>query len=1260
MKLYRVPALALAVTLLIAILGVGRWPSATPELAPVSDPMEPARSATEAAADETNSGRNPGGATPGRRGGGAEESTAAAAGVEVWGQFRAWMDRAPAGGWVEADATGLALVRARREAMGRLMELDPEAALDRALTEAERAALPPALQSFVERWVEGRGDFEVLCAYPEAGREEEFQSLSRFVRLEGERYRAFVFGAGVRQPTRREVALRGLVLGDRMVVDDQWSVVLGEAEAEAPVAQFAAAAGEVARKSLIFIRVDFSDLTGESISSNRAVQLTRELHRFYQENSYGRAGFAEIGQGSVVTPVFRLPRTASSYGSANDSGDLRTDARSAARAAGYVLGDYDYDVTCMGSVPGFGWAGLGFVGASGAWIRGTSSTGVTAHELGHNLGLNHANFWDTGGTSIAGSGASVEYGDKFDTMGAANAGRYHFNARYKRLLGWLPEGEFTVATTNGVYRIYAHDQTNGVGLSRGLQVFANARTNYWLELRQQFTTLPAMMSGLGVRWTGRGNESSLLLDTTPGSAGEKDDAALLLGRTYSDPRAGVHVTPLRKGIETPAWMEVAVYRGEFRGNRSPTVDLESSATSGSTATTFRFSAAAADPEGDELAYAWEFGDGTLTTNAAQVTHRWASVGDYRVLCAVSDLRGGVGYASAVVRVGAPVTFRLSGTVTVDGIPAAGVRVSASQGRVATTDSLGRYTLVGISRGTYTLAATAADGARFEPARFSNPINVTADRDGLDFAVADTGGQQVVTLVASGAQWRYWDKGSLPGTFWYQNRFDDSAWDTGPAILGYGGDRETTVIGFGSSAASKNITSWFRKTFVVTRPEALLRATLAVLRDDGVVVYLNGREWVRDNMPAGAINATTTASGAVSGAGETTYYEFDVDPAEFVAGTNVLAVELHQSSGTSSDTAFDLRLIGETSAVGEGELRLSRPASGTVITSPARLVLSALAGTSGGQPPVRVRFSEGAVVLAEVTSAPYVYTWLEAPPGEHLLEASAEWADGRVATSEVAQVSVLDPGLAPVLVPRRSVWRYLDRGVAPADNWTTVAFDDSAWGSGPARLGYGEDGESTVLSYGPDPARRHITTWFRKVFEVQDARTITNLLCRVQRDDGVLISLNGAEVLRLGLRSGALTPAVLAAVDIRDDAEQALVERSIPAGGLVEGRNVLAVELHQAAAASTDLGFDLELEGRRSRAPLRPELSVEVESTGLRISWSAEFAALRLQTSTDLGTPAAWHDVGGAPERVGERMEWRGARTDAHQFFRLTDTAAGRR
>src|SRR6185295_13861180 len=107
-------------------------------------------------------------------------------------------------------------------------------------------------------------------------------------------------------------------------------------------------------------------------------------------------------------------------------------------------------------------------------------TGVAGHELGHNWGLNHANFWDTSSQSVIGPGTSVEYGDIFDTMGSANAGTNHFNARYKSYLNWLQANEILSITSSGTYRIYAHDVSNSFGL-RALRIPRDPSTNYWVE-----------------------------------------------------------------------------------------------------------------------------------------------------------------------------------------------------------------------------------------------------------------------------------------------------------------------------------------------------------------------------------------------------------------------------------------------------------------------------------------------------------------------------------------------------------------------------------------------------------------------------------------------------------------------------------------------------------------------------------------------------------------------------------------------------------
>ena len=171
----------------------------------------------------------------------------------------------------------------------------------------------------------------------------------------------------------------------------------------------------------------------------------------------------------------------------------------------------------------------------------------------------------------------------------------------------------------------------------------------------------------------------------------------------------------------------------------------------------------------------------------------------------------------------------------------------------------------------------------------------------------------VTLVERGANWRYLDNGSDQGTAWRALNFNDHAWKSGPAPLGYGDGDEATVVGFGPSSSNKFPTTYFRHSTEVQDPGTLTQLTLSIMRDDGAIVTINGEEAVpRINMPSGDVNYLTWAAGAgvpVGGAAESTYYTYDVDPDLLVAGTNVVAVEIHQVSGTSSDISFDLELVG---------------------------------------------------------------------------------------------------------------------------------------------------------------------------------------------------------------------------------------------------------------------------------------------------------------------------------------------------------------
>jgi hypothetical protein len=156
-------------------------------------------------------------------------------------------------------------------------------------------------------------------------------------------------------------------------------------------------------------------------------------------------------------------------------------------------------------------------------------------------------------------------------------------------------------------------------------------------------------------------------------------------------------------------------------------------------------------------------------------------------------------------------------------------------------------------------------------------------------------------------WRYLDDGSSTGDAWRLPDFPDANWNSGPAQLGYGDGDEATVVSYGPNAGARHITTWFRQGFDVADASHLMHLVLYLVRDDGAVVYLNGQELIRDNMPAGPVLSETLASSVV-GVSENQFHRYDVAASFLVTGRNVLAVEVHQVNPSSSDLSFDLELV----------------------------------------------------------------------------------------------------------------------------------------------------------------------------------------------------------------------------------------------------------------------------------------------------------------------------------------------------------------
>lgn len=163
-------------------------------------------------------------------------------------------------------------------------------------------------------------------------------------------------------------------------------------------------------------------------------------------------------------------------------------------------------------------------------------------------------------------------------------------------------------------------------------------------------------------------------------------------------------------------------------------------------------------------------------------------------------------------------------------------------------------------------------------------------------------------IDSGTVWAYHDSGFALSPSWIDTNYNDTSWTFGPAQLGYGDGDEATVIDFGPNANDKYPTYYFRQRFEALNASQWDSLRFNIKYDDGAIVYLNGTEVFRVNMPTGAVAYTTLANSAITGAQENQFTEFVVLNT-MVEGINTVAVEVHQNAVTSSDLTFDLMLDG---------------------------------------------------------------------------------------------------------------------------------------------------------------------------------------------------------------------------------------------------------------------------------------------------------------------------------------------------------------
>src|SRR5687768_11219977 len=146
----------------------------------------------------------------------------------------------------------------------------------------------------------------------------------------------------------------------------------------------------------------------------------------------------------------------------------------------------------------------------------------------------------------------------------------------------------------------------------------------------------------------------------------------------------------------------------------------------------------------------------------------------------------------------------------------------------------------------------------------------------------------ITIMPFRSSWKYLDNGTNQGTAWRAAGFNDGTWKTGSGKFGFGISDAATRVSFGPDSKKKYITYYFRTLVHIADPAIYPNYVGRLKRDDGAIVYVNGKEVYRTNMPAGAISYLTLAA---LGATDNGMQEqvFPISSSYLVAGANTLAI-----------------------------------------------------------------------------------------------------------------------------------------------------------------------------------------------------------------------------------------------------------------------------------------------------------------------------------------------------------------------------------
>jgi hypothetical protein len=284
----------------------------------------------------------------------------------------------------------------------------------------------------------------------------------------------------------------------------------------------------------------------------------------------------------------------------------------------------------------------------------------------------------------------------------------------------------------------------------------------------------------------------------------------------------------------------------------------------------------------------------------------------------------------------------------------------------------------------------------------------------------------LVLVKPQDEWRYWDRTEAPAPDWRSVGFNDGSWQHGAAPFGSDGSAATRL-----KIAQSDLKSYFRRVFEVEDPGFYRNLSLRLAEADGAIVYLNGREIDRVNLPAGALDAKTRATRNLTDLEGRVFVSKPLDPSLLRPGKNALAVEI-RGNPAQGEMRFDAELVANSAGIRRPpDAAFPRASSASLYQPGEKIPVNFEALSDGGNIESVSLYVDGALVSTQ-KRPPYSFVWTAGSPGPHRLRAVAVDAQG-LQSAAFQTITIVEhvPPTVKLLEPQLSAAAGAAKGVTVA-------------------------------------------------------------------------------------------------------------------------------------------------------------------------------------------------------------------------------------